>query len=66
MYIYTYHKYMPISLDCPGLGLMVYQCFHSQIDAYIASHYQETVGLLLKEGQKKIEAVSKREPSLIQ
>jgi DNA-dependent protein kinase catalytic subunit len=46
------------STDCPGLGLMVYQCFHSHIDDYIASHHQETVSLLLGKGQSKVETVS--------
>ncbi|CAI8051260.1 DNA-dependent protein kinase catalytic subunit [Geodia barretti] len=46
------------STDCPGLGLMVYQCFQSHIDDYIASHHQETVSLLLGKGQSKVETVS--------
>ena len=48
---------MCIFLDCPGLGLMVYQCFHSHIDDYIASHHQETVSLLLGKGQSNVETV---------
>ena len=45
-------------LDCPGLGLMLYQCFHSQLDKYIASHHQDAVALLLRKGQNKVETVS--------
>ena len=46
--------------DCPGLGLMVYQCFHSLIDSHIATHYKDIVTLLLKKGRTKVETVSEK------
>ena len=57
---YKFHIFFLGFSDCPGLGLMVYQCFHSLIDSHIATHYKDIVTLLFKKGRTKVETVSEK------